>query len=50
MKELTVKELIEALQKMPEDYVVRFDNGDTGFPVGAVGIDYEQEKTVLLFS
>ena len=41
----TVKELIEALQKCPEEYIVCID----GIALYSVGIDHDQE-TVDLFS
>ena len=40
----TVKELIEALQRFPEDYIVVMDNGHAGFPVNAVGIIYKDDE------
>lgn len=45
----TVKELIEALQKCPEDYKVIFFDGYTVHPIEQVGIDNDEE-TVDLFS
>lgn len=41
---LTVKELIEQLQKYPEDYIVVMDNGHAGFPVHATGMIYKDEE------
>lgn len=45
----SVKELIEALLKCPEDYEVVINTPEGGFGIEAVGIDHE-DKTVDLFA
>lgn len=39
----TVKELIEALQQCPEDYIVYLHDRYTTYNIGAVGIDTVEE-------
>lgn len=45
----TVRELIDALQKCPEDFEVIIHTPEEGFGIEAVGIDNE-DKTVDLFA
>ena len=45
---MTVKELIEALKRYPEDYHVVIDDGESGVTINTTFIIYEEEEKVAV--
>ena len=47
---MTVKELIEALQRYPENYEVVIDDGNDGISIGTTFIIYTEENEKVAVS